>query len=104
MLDNGRILGAQPNCLNCVYFCQDDARLKVSKLQGFDQPPRIVTPIKSGDVIDVRIDFRTNRAYFWLNKQQQGSVASLSRPLPENRLYPTVTLGRGTEGAVLFGG
>jgi len=95
IVNNYKTLGTQKNSVNAAYFFQSSGihRLQMPGERHRDN----VNPFMVSDVIDVRIDFDSNRIYFFHNYALQGYLAPTQHSLKENKLFPAVDLSTGTE-------
>lgn len=51
------------------------------------------TPLNTGDFVDVKIDFESNRIFYFRNLQLEGFIAPSQSSFKEGKLYPCVSLG-----------
>jgi len=91
-LNDGSTLGSQKECINCGYFQQDRSTLNLNDKERFD----VGFPIMANDIIDVLVDFNTNKVYFWNNSRFVGVISHSSVVFQENKIYPCVNLSSTT--------
>jgi len=90
-LENGKLLGKQDSGTNCGYFVQGS-----SYLQMLGEKDVIVSTLKVGDVVTVKVDFAKQKILFWNNKKFQGLIQSKT-PLKEGVLYPSAQMSVHTQ-------
>jgi hypothetical protein len=87
LVENGKTLGTQSKCINSSYFFQNTG---IRRIQMYGEKSiDTVKSIESGDIIDIKIDFTTNRIIYFNNGQLQGWITP-HKPLIEGILYPCV--------------
>jgi hypothetical protein len=93
-LNDGKTLGTQTQSVSSAYFYQNTGinRLQMHGEMSIDD----AKPFSPGDIIDVKIDFDTNRVYYFHNEKLQGYIAPTQNILVENKIFPCVDMSAGT--------
>ncbi len=95
VLNDSKTLGTQKHGVNLGYFYQNTG---INRLQMHGEVSKDeIQPLVVGDLLDVRVDFSTNRVYFFHNEKLQGYLAPTQNSLKEGKLYPCIDMAVGTE-------
>jgi len=60
-----------------------------------------VAPLSENDIVDVKIDFQTNRVYFFNNNKLQGYIGSTQTGLIEGKIVPCISMSVGCRVSLL---
>jgi len=94
ILNDSKTLGTQTQSVSSAYFYQNTGinRLQMHGEMSIDD----AKSYSPGDLIDIKVDFDTNRIYFFHNEKLQGYIAPTQNILLEGKIFPCVDMSAGT--------
>lgn len=94
VVTDNKTLGSQKSCINAGYFFQNSG---INRIQMPGEVALTVNPLQEGDLVDIKIDFEHNVAYFFRNLNLEGVLTSTQSLLREGKLFPCTDLSVGSE-------